>query len=60
MKRSTAEATLKKMPAEFDIDELLEKLVFMEEVEKGLKDIKEGKVVPQSKVLASFKRKWRK
>ena len=60
MKRATAEATLKKMPAEFELDALLERMVFMEQVEKGLSELKAGKGVPQSKVLASFKRKWRK
>ena len=59
MKRSTAEATLKKMPPEFDIDLLPEDRP-MEQVEKGMAEIKAGKGIPHSKVMASFKRKWRK
>ena len=60
MKRSTAAATLKKMPAEFEVDDFLEKLIFIEQVEKGITEIKTGQVVPHVKVMASIKRKWRK
>jgi hypothetical protein len=60
MKKRSAQATLKSMPAEFQLDELLERLVFIEQVEKGLSELKEGKSIPHEQVLASFKRKWRK
>jgi len=60
MKRSTAAAMLKKMPAEFEVDEFLERLIFIEQVDKGIAEINAGKVVPHAKVMASIKRKWRK
>jgi predicted transcriptional regulator len=60
MKKRTAQATLKAMPDEFQLDELLERLVFIDQVEKGLAELKEGKGVPHDKVIASIKRKWRK
>lgn len=60
MKRSSAEAALKKMPAEFHIDELLEKLMLIEQVEKGLGELDAGKGVDHKKVMAAAKRKWRK
>jgi hypothetical protein len=60
MKKRTAQATLKSMPEEFQLDDLLERLVFIEQVEKGLAELKDGKGIPQEKVMASFKRKWRK
>ncbi|HPF91769.1 MAG TPA: hypothetical protein PLL57_14000 [Flavobacteriales bacterium] len=60
MKKRTAQATLKTMPDEFQVDELLERLVFIEQVEKGMAELDKGKGVPTEKVLDSFKRKWRK
>jgi predicted transcriptional regulator len=60
MKKRTAQTTLKSMPDEFQLDELLERLVFIEQVEKGLVELKEGKGIPHDKVMASIKRKWRK
>jgi len=60
MRKRTAQATLKSMPEEFQLDELLERLVFIEQVEKGLAELKDGKAIPHDKVMASFKRKWRK
>ena len=60
MKKRTAQATLKEMPDEFHVDELMERLLFIEQVEKGMKEIDGGKGVSHAKVMASFKRKWRK
>lgn len=60
MKKQVAQDTLKSMPDEFKLDDLLERLVFIEQVEKGLTELNEGKGVPHEKVMASFKRKWRK
>jgi len=60
MKKRTAQATLKSMPEEFQLDDLLERLVFIEQVEKGLAELDKGKGISQEKLLASFKRKWRK
>ena len=42
----TKEAALKivnDLPNEFDVNELLEKIIFMAKVERGLKDAKEGR-----------------
>jgi predicted transcriptional regulator len=60
MKKRSAQATLESMPDEFKLDEFLERLVFIEQVEKGLAELKEGKAIPHEKVMATFKRKWRK
>ena len=38
------------LPDEFEIDELLDKLIFMAKVEKGIEQIKEGKVTPYEEV----------
>jgi predicted transcriptional regulator len=42
----TKEAVLKAvndLPSEFEVNELLDKLIFMAKVERGLKDAKEGR-----------------
>ena len=44
MKRATALKSISKLPADFSIDELIEHLVFIDKVEKGLKDSQQGKV----------------
>ena len=41
---------MKELPKEFDLEDLMEKLVFVEKVEKGLKQLDEGKTVPHKKV----------
>ena len=60
MKRSTAEAAIKKMPAEFQLDELLERLLLIEQVDKGIAELEAGKGIAHRKVMAAVKRKWRK
>lgn len=50
MRREKALETMKEFPQEFDLEELMEKLVFVEKVEKGLKQLDEGKTVTHNKV----------
>ncbi len=50
MKKSDAIDAINKMPKEFDIEQLIEKLVFIEKVEDGLKQAKAGKTVPHEEV----------
>lgn len=45
------------LPQEFDLEDLIEKLVFMEKVEEGLKQLEDGKTVDQAKVKEMVK-KW--
>jgi hypothetical protein len=37
--------TINNLPDKFTIDELIDKLIFMEKIEEGLKQSEEGKVV---------------
>jgi hypothetical protein len=37
-------STLQSMPEEFGIDELMEKLVILQKIEQGRKDVQEGKI----------------
>ena len=57
MKRDKVMQTVKEFPQEFDLEELIERLVFVEKVEKGLEQIKEGKTVPHEQVKYMIK-KW--
>ena len=57
MKRDKVIETVKELPQEFDLEELIERLIFVEKVEKGLEQIKEGKTVPHEQVKEMIK-KW--
>jgi hypothetical protein len=57
MKREKVIEAVKEFPLEFDLEELIEKLVFVEKVEKGLKQIEEGKTVPHAEVK-DLSKKW--
>jgi hypothetical protein len=55
MNREKLIAVVKEFPDEFDLDELMGKLVFIEKVEMGLKQLDEGKTVPHEKVKEMVK-----
>jgi hypothetical protein len=57
MKRDKAIDTVKDLPKEFELEELIERLVFVEKVEQGLTQLKKGKTVSHSKVKEMVK-KW--
>jgi predicted transcriptional regulator len=57
MKRDKAIDTVKELPKEFELESLIEKLVFVEKVEQGLAQLKMGKTVPHEKVKEIVK-KW--
>jgi predicted transcriptional regulator len=50
MKRDKVLETVKEFPQEFDLEDLIERLIFVEKVEKGLQQIQEGKTVPHEQV----------
>ena len=57
MKRDKAIETVMELPNEFDLEELMEKLAFVEKVEKGLKQLDEGKTISHETVKEITK-KW--
>ena len=57
MRRDKAIETMKEFPQEFELEELIERLVFVEKVEKGLQQIEQGKTVSHEKVKKMTK-KW--
>jgi hypothetical protein len=59
MTKEIVATTIKELPPKFDLDELVERLIFIEKVEVGLKQIEEGKKIPLSEVR-KFIDGWRK
>ena len=59
MNREKAIDTIRKLPQEFELEELMEKLVFVEKVERGLQQAEQGKVTPHAEVKELVK-KWQK
>jgi len=57
MKRDKVLDAVKELPQEFDLEELMEKLIFVEKVEQGLKQLDEGKTVDHAQVKEMVK-KW--
>lgn len=57
MKKEMVLETVKEFPSEFDLDVLMERLIFIENVEKGLKQLDEGKTTPHEQVKEMVK-KW--
>lgn len=57
MKRDKAIDTVKELPKEFELEALLEKLIFVEKVEQGLVQLKKGKTTLHEKVKEMSK-KW--
>lgn len=50
---------IKKLPDDSSYDDIMEKIYFMQKVEAGLKDVKEGKVIPHEEVKKRLA-KWLK
>ncbi len=57
MKRDKVMNIVKEFPKEFELENLFEKLVFVEKVENGLIQLKKGKTVTHEKVKEIVK-KW--
>ena len=57
MQREKALNTVKELPQEFELEELLEKLIFVEKVEKGLNQLKKDQTITHEQVKEMTK-KW--
>ena len=55
MEKKKALEAIQEMPENFELEVLIERLIFIEKVEKGLEQVKEGKVISheQLKTLAN-------
>lgn len=54
MKKEKAIEAIKEMPHEFDLEELMERLVFINKVDKGLRQLEEGKTLTHDEVKESL------
>lgn len=57
MKRDKVIESIKELPQEFELETLIERLIFIEKVEQGLKQIDEGKTISHERVVEIAK-KW--
>jgi len=57
MKREKVIDAVKELPQEFDLEDLIERLIFIEKVEQGLKNLDESKTVDHAQVKEMVK-KW--
>jgi len=55
MKREKILETVKELPPEFELEDLMERLIFMEKVEKGLKQLDEKKTLPHESLKEKVK-----
>lgn len=46
--KSQVKKQLEKLPEEFSLDELVQQLIFIQKVEKGLKDSDENKIITET------------
>jgi predicted transcriptional regulator len=53
MEKDKALETINNFPQEFDLEELIERLIFVEKIEKGLKQANEGKTITHEEVRAT-------
>ncbi|MCH7513069.1 MAG: hypothetical protein IH947_03870 [Bacteroidetes bacterium] len=60
MKKSKVIETLGSMPEEFSADELIDRIIFIDKVEKGLQDVEEGKTYSLQEVKDKLNQKWLK
>ena len=51
MKKESVIEAMKELPQDFELENLLEKLVFMEKVENGLLQLEQGNTIPHDEVI---------
>jgi predicted transcriptional regulator len=59
MTKEAVKKVVDALPNEFELDDLLEKLIVIAKIERGLKDVEEGKVTPHDEVMKQA-RSWSK
>ena len=57
MEKKKALEAIQELPESFDLEILIERLIFIEKVEKGLEQIKDGKVITHEQ-LKSLAKQW--
>jgi hypothetical protein len=57
MRKTTVIESINKLPDEFSIDEIIERLIIIEKIEKGRQDVKDGKTNTEEQAKAKLS-KW--
>lgn len=57
MKRDKVIESNKELPQEFELETLIERLIFIDKVEQGLKQIEDGETISHEQVIETAK-KW--
>lgn len=60
MNKSKVIETLDELPSEFSTEELIDRLIFIDKVEQGLKDVEEGNIISLEEVKNRVAEKWQK
>ncbi len=60
MKKQNVIETINEFPKEVNLNELFEKLIIKEKIEKGLEQIDKGQTISHEKLIAYFNKKWQK
>jgi hypothetical protein len=60
MKKSKVIETLGNLPEEFSTEELIDQIIFIDKVEKGLQDVEDGKTYSLQEVKEKLNQKWSK
>ncbi len=55
MKRAKAIEAINELPSEFKLEELIERLLFIEKVEEGLEQLRQGKTTPHHELKKEIK-----
>ena len=59
MTQEIAIETVKSMPHDFNVDELIERLTVIEKIEEAEKDVEAGRMIPNSEMQKMFE-EWKK
>lgn len=57
MRKATVIESLDKLPDEFSIDEIIERLIILEKIDKGRQEVKDGKINTEEQAKAKLS-KW--
>ena len=60
MKKTKVIETLGLLPEEFSAEELIDRIIFIDKVEKGLQDVEDGKTYSLQEVKEKLNQKWSK
>jgi predicted transcriptional regulator len=52
-------ASMSELPPEFTLDDLVEQLIFIQKIERGMQQMQEGKGIPHDEIKALVK-SWQK